>query len=119
MLRLAATHGDIWNAWLSWADNSPRAVPPLRAAVDAACHEVGRDPATLARSVSVQIDFPDARPNADAGSRPLMGKTDALAAALHGFAREGIDHVQVVFNPNTRASIERFAPVLAALDGAG
>jgi alkanesulfonate monooxygenase SsuD/methylene tetrahydromethanopterin reductase-like flavin-dependent oxidoreductase (luciferase family) len=118
MLRLAATYGDIWNAWLAWADNTSRAVPPMRAAVDAACMDAGRDPATLPRSVSVQIDFPDARPHQEDGSRPLVGTTEELVAALRGFAREGIDHVQVVFNPNTRASIARFAPVLASLDGA-
>jgi hypothetical protein len=38
-----------------------------------------------------------------------------VAEALSGFAREGIDHVQVVLNPNTIVSIERFAPSLAIL----
>jgi alkanesulfonate monooxygenase SsuD/methylene tetrahydromethanopterin reductase-like flavin-dependent oxidoreductase (luciferase family) len=116
MLRLAATYSDMWNAWLAWADNTPDAMPPLREAVDAVCEELGRDPATLARSVSVQIDFPDGQPNRDPGARPLMGTTEELAETLRGFAREGIDHIQVVFNPNTRASIARFAPVLSNLD---
>lgn len=117
VLELAARYADIWNAWLSWADNSPAAIAPLRDVVDAACLETGRDPASLARSVSVQIDYPGARPNRDVAARPLTGDPDTLAAALRGFAREGIDHVQVVLNPNTLASIERFAPVLERLDG--
>jgi alkanesulfonate monooxygenase SsuD/methylene tetrahydromethanopterin reductase-like flavin-dependent oxidoreductase (luciferase family) len=109
----------MWNAWLPWADNSPAAIAPLREAVDAACRDIGRDPASLARSVSVQIDYPGARPNRDAISRPLTGDPDTLADALRGFAHEGIDHIQVVFNPNTMASIERFAPTLAMLKTKG
>jgi alkanesulfonate monooxygenase SsuD/methylene tetrahydromethanopterin reductase-like flavin-dependent oxidoreductase (luciferase family) len=87
----------------------------LRQAVDAACRAVGRDPTTLARSVSVQIDFPNALPNRDPSARPLVGPPDVLAEALRAFAREGIDHVQVVLNPNTIASIERFVPSLEIL----
>jgi alkanesulfonate monooxygenase SsuD/methylene tetrahydromethanopterin reductase-like flavin-dependent oxidoreductase (luciferase family) len=117
VLALAAAHADIWNAWLAWADNTPSAVGRLREAVDAACREAGRDPATLARSVSVQIDLPGALPNRDPFARPLTGSPEDLAAALRGFAREGIDHVQVLLNPNTLASVEQFAPTLAMLDG--
>ncbi len=118
LLQLTARYADMWNAWLPWADNSPAAIAPLRHAVDAACLDTGRDPASLSRSVSVQIDYPDARPNRDVTSRPLTGDPYTLAEALRGFAREGIDHVQIVLNPNTLASIERFAPVLANLDAA-
>jgi alkanesulfonate monooxygenase SsuD/methylene tetrahydromethanopterin reductase-like flavin-dependent oxidoreductase (luciferase family) len=115
VLALAATYGDIWNAWLAWEDNTPAAMGRLRQVVDEACHDMGRDPATLARSVSVQIDFPDALPNRDPAARPLTGPPDVLAEALRAFAREGIDHVQVVLNPNTIASVERFAPTLERL----
>jgi alkanesulfonate monooxygenase SsuD/methylene tetrahydromethanopterin reductase-like flavin-dependent oxidoreductase (luciferase family) len=115
VLGLASTYGDIWNAWLAWEDNTPAAVSHLRQAVDAACRSVGRDPTTLARSVSVQIDFPDALPNRDPSARPLAGPPDVLAEALRAFARAGIDHVQVVLNPNTIASIARFVSSLEIL----
>jgi alkanesulfonate monooxygenase SsuD/methylene tetrahydromethanopterin reductase-like flavin-dependent oxidoreductase (luciferase family) len=115
VLTLAATYGDIWNAWLAWEDNTPVAMNHLREAVDTACHEVGRDPKTLARSVSVQIDFPGAGPNRDPSARPLAGPPEVLAEALRTFALEGIDHVQVVLNPNTIASVEQFIPVLSSL----
>ena len=116
MLALAATYADIWNAWLAWEDNTPQAIGRLREAVDEACRAAGRHPATLARSVSVQVDFPDALPNRDPAARPLSGPPDVLAAALRAFASEGINHVQVVLNPNTLASLERFAPTLEILD---
>jgi alkanesulfonate monooxygenase SsuD/methylene tetrahydromethanopterin reductase-like flavin-dependent oxidoreductase (luciferase family) len=115
LLRLAAAYADVWNAWLAWQDNCPAAIPALRRAVDAASFDAGRDPATLARSVSVQIDYPDAGANREPDARPLAGSPQELALALRGFAAEGIDDVQVVLNPNTVASVERFAPVLEML----
>jgi hypothetical protein len=38
-----------------------------------------------------------------------------LAAAIRGFARLGISHVQVALEPSTVAGIEAFAPVLEIL----
>jgi alkanesulfonate monooxygenase SsuD/methylene tetrahydromethanopterin reductase-like flavin-dependent oxidoreductase (luciferase family) len=115
MLRLTATYADVWNGYLPWADNRPAAVAPLRAAVDAACGLAGRDPTTLGRSVTIQIDYPGARATREPGARPLTGPTQTIAAALRGFAAEGIDHLQVLLNPNTEAAIKAFAPVLIQL----
>jgi hypothetical protein len=85
------------------------------AAVEVACTAVGRDPGTLLRSVSVQIDYPDAVPNRAPDARPLTGSPQELAEVLRGFAGVGIDHLQVVLNPNTARSIERFGLALEAL----
>jgi alkanesulfonate monooxygenase SsuD/methylene tetrahydromethanopterin reductase-like flavin-dependent oxidoreductase (luciferase family) len=115
ILQLTAAYADLWNGWLPWTDNRPISVPPLRDAVDAACHAAGRDPATLARSVTVQIDYPGGSPTRDPGSRPLSGSPDFLAETLTGFAREGIDHLQVLLNPHTMASVNEFAAVLKRL----
>ena len=119
MLRLTADHADIWNAWMAWQDNSAAAIPALRTAVDDACRAAGREPASLQRSVSVQIEYADARGASDPAARPLIGSADELAEELRKFAREGIAHVQVVLNPNTLTSVERFAPALALLDAPG
>jgi probable F420-dependent oxidoreductase len=122
MLRLAARYADAWNA--DWCVD-PKEVPPLRAEVDAACAAVGRDPATLERTLAVMIDAPGWQPPASAdwptdmrhGSRsPASGSPQELAELLRGFAREGITHVQVWLEPNTLAGIEAFAPVLERLD---
>lgn len=114
VLSLAAQYADIWNAWLSWQANTPEAILPAIAAVNAACATAGRDPGTLCRSVAVQIDYPDSVPNRAPGAQPLQGSPQALAEILHGFAGVGIDHVQVVLNPNTSRSIERFGLALDA-----
>jgi alkanesulfonate monooxygenase SsuD/methylene tetrahydromethanopterin reductase-like flavin-dependent oxidoreductase (luciferase family) len=114
VLSLAVQYADLWNAWHSWQANTPEAVLPALAAVDAACTAAGRNPATLLRSVSVQIDYPDGVPNRAPGAQPLRGSPQALAEVLHGFAGIGIDHLQVVLNPNSARSIERFGLALAA-----
>ncbi|RIK37887.1 MAG: hypothetical protein DCC58_17390 [Chloroflexi bacterium] len=118
MLRITLPHVEIWNAWLSGSRSHPEEVPPLRDLVDAACADVGRDPATLQRSVSIMVDQkgtreigPSMKPE---DAEPLSGTTDDIVAGLKGFAAEGIDHLQIYLVPNTLASIEAFAPVLEA-----
>ena len=121
MLRLTARYADLWNAWLTWGRSWPDAVPPLRALVDGACADVGRDPASLGRTVTVLAEVPGQRARLTSTSptgsgEPLTGTPDEIADALRGFAREGIDHVQIVHAPNTAEGIAALAPVLAALD---
>lgn len=115
VLALAAHYADIWNAWLSWQDNTPQAIRPALAAVDTACTVAGRDPATLLRSVTVQVDFPDAVSNRSPDARPLRGDPHVVSEALCAFESAGIAHLQVVLNPNTSRSIERFARGLEVL----
>jgi alkanesulfonate monooxygenase SsuD/methylene tetrahydromethanopterin reductase-like flavin-dependent oxidoreductase (luciferase family) len=121
MLDLVARYADLWNAWLTWERGWPDAIPPLRAKVDAACRVVGRDPATLGRTVAILAEVPGmvARRASTAptgGGDPLRGTPDEMATALRGFAAEGIDHIQIICAPNTVAGIAGFATVLAALD---
>jgi alkanesulfonate monooxygenase SsuD/methylene tetrahydromethanopterin reductase-like flavin-dependent oxidoreductase (luciferase family) len=121
MLRLVAAHADAWNAWFTWFGNRPEGIPSLRQKVDAACTAVGRDPATLERTVAVQVQLDGAEVARRGGPEervPLVrGTPEELAATLRLFASEGISHVQLVVDPISARSIERLAPVLRALDG--
>ncbi len=56
MLRLAATYADLWN--IQGPLRQPEEVNSLRTVGDAACVEVGREPATLERSASVVVNLP-------------------------------------------------------------
>jgi alkanesulfonate monooxygenase SsuD/methylene tetrahydromethanopterin reductase-like flavin-dependent oxidoreductase (luciferase family) len=122
MLRLTAKYADMWNKYLITGVSNASEIPPLRAAVDAACADVGRDPATLGRTASVLIDFinrPDVPPSPDrpfATPTPITGTPEEMAAQLRAFADEGISHIQIWTNPRTVEGVERFAPVLEALD---
>jgi alkanesulfonate monooxygenase SsuD/methylene tetrahydromethanopterin reductase-like flavin-dependent oxidoreductase (luciferase family) len=120
MLRLTAQHADLWN--VDWV-NRPTELPPIRAAVDAACAEIGRDPATLGRTTAVMIDLPgQAHPSGSwvgpvrEGAKPASGTPEELAMLLRAYAQQGISHLQIWLEPNTLAGVEAFAPVLELLD---
>ena len=122
MLRLTARLADGWNAWLAFGDGRAAAIPPLRDAVDAACRAEGRDPATLARSVTVMVDLfggqavAFARVRPEIAPRPIAGPPEEIAAALRGLGAEGVAEVQLYLPTCTPTAIEALGPVLAALD---
>ena len=123
MLRLTAKYADMWNAYWTSTHNSPRGVAPLRARIDEACEEVGRDPATLQRTVTVLTADADADPWWNAlptghdyeALEPLSGEPAEIAEGLRAYWREGISHVQISMDKISTKAIERFAPVLELL----
>jgi probable F420-dependent oxidoreductase len=121
MLRIALPQADAWNVW--WADtgNSPAGVPPLRDTVDDAARDVGRDPASIERTVAVLVQLPGGAGRVDgsglaAGARALAGPASVIADELRAYAREGIGHVQLVVDPITTDSVRALGPVLLELD---
>ena len=123
MLRITTPHVDSWNSWYSDTGNTPAGVMPLREIVDAACADVGRPPGEIERTVAVHVRLPGGagRTMGDTSDKQavaaLEGNPDEIAEELRAYSREGIGHIQLVLDPIDRRSIERFAPVLAALDG--
>jgi alkanesulfonate monooxygenase SsuD/methylene tetrahydromethanopterin reductase-like flavin-dependent oxidoreductase (luciferase family) len=120
MSRVIAQYADDWNVLLPWTGpTDPARIPPLRTAMDAACHRAGRDPATLRRSAGVAVSLngaPTRFGTWDLTANAISGPPEALAEYLRAFAAEGIDQVQVLLGPSTVAGIEAFAPVLELLD---
>jgi alkanesulfonate monooxygenase SsuD/methylene tetrahydromethanopterin reductase-like flavin-dependent oxidoreductase (luciferase family) len=116
MLRIAARYADGWNAFFALTGNTPAGIPPLQQRVDAACREVGRDPATFARTCAVYVayDLPGATGHPKI-ERPLQGDPEQIAAELRAYADAGISHVQVSLDPMTPIAVEAFAPVLELL----
>lgn len=116
MLRSVARHADAWNAFFAATGNVAEGVAPLRAKVDAACAEVGRDPATLERTCTVLVgfDLPGAVGHPQV-KNPLSGTPAQIADALRAYQREGITHIQVYLDPMTSAGIEAFAFVIEEL----
>jgi len=116
MLGLTAKYAEQWNS--NWR-NRAADLPPLIALVDAACDAAGRDRKSMSRTAGVQIDFPGHfatdRKSTD-GTPALSGTAEEMAAELRKYADLGIDHIQILCDPNTGASLEAFAPVLEILD---
>jgi alkanesulfonate monooxygenase SsuD/methylene tetrahydromethanopterin reductase-like flavin-dependent oxidoreductase (luciferase family) len=121
MLAITVPHVDAWNAWFNAFGNRPAGVPALRERVDTACAGAGRDPATIARTLAVQVRLPggSGRIMGEVGqppTAPVTGSPDEIADILRAFASQGISHVQLVVDPITLASLDALAPVLEALD---
>lgn len=123
MLRITLPHVDSWNAWFADTRNTSAGVAPLRELVDATCHEVGRDPATVARTVAVLVQLPSGtgRFHGDPDQpqpAPLSGTAQDIADGLAVYATAGISHVQVVLDPITAPAVEIMGRVLEHLDRA-
>lgn len=113
MLELTARYADAWNGWVVGGRSHADVVAPMREAVDAACLVVGRDPATLERTLAIAVAL---KKRAIWGAEPVSGSAEEVAESLLGFAREGISHVQVFLNPATAEGIAEMAAVLDHLD---
>jgi alkanesulfonate monooxygenase SsuD/methylene tetrahydromethanopterin reductase-like flavin-dependent oxidoreductase (luciferase family) len=121
MLRATMAHADSWNSWYTDIENRPGGVPPLRAIVDDACRDVGRDPADVERTVAVLVRLPGGTgrlqgSDLSAPITPLDGDPAILAQSLRAFVAEGIGHVQLVLDPITLDSIVALGPMLEELD---
>lgn len=101
MIRLAVRFADGWNTWSPGSQNV-EGFRPFVEEVNTACDELGRDPATLTRSLDVAVD-----------TRPLMGlepdeltpifvhgDSEQIASQLLAFRDElGIDEVRCLLFP--------------------
>jgi len=108
MLRNLAQYGDAWN---SWFHGSFDGMEELVAKVDAACVEVGRDPAEIVKTAAVSIareGYTHTRPKVFAGSdEEIVGVFETLRGA-------GFRHVIVGPDPCTPEAVAGFAPVIDA-----
>jgi probable F420-dependent oxidoreductase len=122
MLRITAPHVDAWNAWYADTGNSPAGVAALQARVDDAAVAAGRDPASIERTVAVQVRLTGGRGRQMGDTSdvqqvtPLSGPPETIATELRAYARAGIAEVQLVLDPITREALDEFGPVLGILD---
>jgi alkanesulfonate monooxygenase SsuD/methylene tetrahydromethanopterin reductase-like flavin-dependent oxidoreductase (luciferase family) len=104
MLRATARWAQAWNtAWFGSVDERLRT---RLAALEAACHEVGRDPATIRRTIGVRLHDPGARGD-DRNGTDLEGR--ALAAFFDDLADVGIDDAVIWSLSKSPEALERIA----------
>ncbi len=119
MLRIAATHADLWNRGMDAVTPGvePYSVADLAAwgpLVDAACVAVGRDPAQLVRTAHVRVHLPGARDRPAPGA--LSGGAEAIVRGLWAYAAAGFAQLQLWIDPETPAGVASLAEVLRRLD---
>jgi len=115
MLRLAARHADIWSWYVEERSDLSEFGPRL-AALEAACAEVGRDPATIGKSAGIVVE-----PTSFTGSEavlgaPVRGSAEQIADAFRAFGVGGFTNLELVVWPPTLAALEALAPVLKILE---
>jgi alkanesulfonate monooxygenase SsuD/methylene tetrahydromethanopterin reductase-like flavin-dependent oxidoreductase (luciferase family) len=113
MLRLTARYADAWNtAWFGPPDDRlHRAVADLNLALEAE----GRDPATLRRTVGMQVRDPDAADPGDGLRVAVSSPVDELARAIDAYEQLGFDDLIVGLEPKTARSLDRLAEALKLL----
>ncbi|MBA3643696.1 MAG: LLM class flavin-dependent oxidoreductase [Chloroflexia bacterium] len=110
MMRLTARYADIWNS--DW-QRDPATVVEQMAALDDACIEVGRDPASLIRTGGSNFALEG---NSGRRFEPIEGSVEEMAAAILQFQALGLRHYVCGLDPCTPRTLEHFAKVLEAVD---
>ncbi len=113
MLRLVAQYADQWNCMLPFSDSRVASYVAAWAQVSAACEKHDRDPATLARNVTVGVSLNDSYPLP--GALPLRGSHQQLIDACIAYREQGVETLSMVVEPCTQASLDALVPVLSAL----
>jgi probable F420-dependent oxidoreductase len=107
MLRLTARWADAFiTAW----HTDPGELEAPFAALDAACQELGRDPASIGRTVGTFVSFEESAPN-----KALRGSPEQIANGLRALHGAGATDVVCMLTPADRRGIERFSKVIDAL----
>jgi alkanesulfonate monooxygenase SsuD/methylene tetrahydromethanopterin reductase-like flavin-dependent oxidoreductase (luciferase family) len=110
MLRLTARYADAWNtAWFGLPDDL---LHRRLADLDAALAAEGRDPATLRRTVGMEVRDPDATDPGEDLCEAFGGSVDELARAIDAYEQLGFDDLIVQLAPKTTRSLDRLAEAL-------
>lgn len=110
MLKLTARYADLWNAGYMGA---PETMAEPLAKMEAACREVGRDPATIGVSAFIGLWFPDLQAKKPSFfGHPLTGTTQEIAAAMRGYAEIGVQHIMFQCEPYTPEALRRLTEAL-------
>jgi alkanesulfonate monooxygenase SsuD/methylene tetrahydromethanopterin reductase-like flavin-dependent oxidoreductase (luciferase family) len=115
MLRLAALHADIWS-WYVEERSDLEEFGPRLATLEAACLEVGRDPASIGRSAGIVVEPTSVTGAAEVLGAPVRGSAEEIADGFRAFHAGGFTHIEVLLWPRTLAALEAMAPVLEYLD---
>jgi probable F420-dependent oxidoreductase len=110
MLKLAAQYADLWNT--GYTGQPETMAEPLRK-IEAACREVGRDPATLGVTALIGLWFPDLQPKKPTFfDSPLTGTAQELAAAMRGYAELGVQQIMFQCEPYVPQALQRLTEAL-------
>lgn len=115
-VELAVRHADIWSAF-ALESSLPEAFTERFELVDRTCEALGRDPASLGRSIGVLVN-PTGRSDLPEDLGVVLGGSAAeIAAAIAQLAEMGATMVELMPLPGSQESVAALQPVLELLDG--
>jgi alkanesulfonate monooxygenase SsuD/methylene tetrahydromethanopterin reductase-like flavin-dependent oxidoreductase (luciferase family) len=115
MLKLTAQYADLWNTGYM---GQPETMAEQLAKIEAACREIGRDPATLGITALIGLWFPDLQAKQPSFlDKPLTGSVQEIAAAMRGYAELGVQHIMFQCEPYTPEARQRLAEALQLYRG--
>lgn len=106
--RAAVRYADIYSCYIEELASVEEAGPRITS-MEQVCAELGRDPASIGRSVGMY-----ARPLEPVGSAPsrLSGSAEEIAEAILTFRDAGYTQVELMYGPGTMEALEALGPVL-------
>jgi alkanesulfonate monooxygenase SsuD/methylene tetrahydromethanopterin reductase-like flavin-dependent oxidoreductase (luciferase family) len=111
MLELTARFADQWNAHYL---GDPGRLAGQRAALDAACARVGRDPSEIETTVGEFIVFDDLAPSPAPHVNATVGSRGAVVELIGRYAEAGVGHLMLqCVNPGFDVALERLGQSLA------
>jgi alkanesulfonate monooxygenase SsuD/methylene tetrahydromethanopterin reductase-like flavin-dependent oxidoreductase (luciferase family) len=116
MLGLVARYADRWNATYSYTNNTPEGFAAINEQLNSACDAIGRDRASLIRTVTVHVRSSEETENWEDRVTPLSGSPEEIAAGLRAYIDAGADQVIVALQDETLRGLDSMTPVLACLD---
>ncbi len=115
MLTLTAQYADLWNTGYM---GQPETMAEPLAKIEAACREIGRDPATIGITALIGLWFPDLQAKKPSFfENPLTGTVQEIAAAMRGYAQLGVRHIMFQCEPYTPEARQRLTKALRLYRG--
>ncbi len=114
-MRLAARYADIWSGYAT-ESSLPESFEPMLGQFEEACAEVGRDPATVGRSIGVFVEPTDEHSAEELGfGVPITGSPAEIAETVARFGEMGVTRVELIVWPGTEDSLEAVEPAVRLL----
>ena len=115
MLKLAARYADLWNTGYM---GRPETMAERFRRIEAACREVGRDPATLGVTALIGLWFPDLQPKKPTFfDDPLTGTAQEIASAMRGYAELRVQHIMFQCEPYVPQALQRLTEAVQLYRG--
>jgi alkanesulfonate monooxygenase SsuD/methylene tetrahydromethanopterin reductase-like flavin-dependent oxidoreductase (luciferase family) len=111
MLQLAVRHADIWSWYVEERSDLTEFGPRLEA-LEAACLEAGRDPATIGRSAGIVVEPTSSGGSAEILGEPVRGTAAEISDAFDAFADAGYTQLEILLWPPTLEALDAMAPVI-------